>query len=501
FNVGEDGIVDANQYFALSMGTSSSGWLDNYKTNFYNKGESLEGTKNFCTVSSAETGGDCVGDNLYVYDSSTNSRDLSFWLYYSKNLDFSVAERTNDDKLSVSLGSVTINTEFFNPHADPTDATRTRKVNIVVRIYMVEGDSDSYGYAIAPGKKYEVFQDSATSIPTNGSFSIYQSLFLDLDSQKLKNDNEYWSVDEVYGTDSYRVLNSSYVFPVGTRITMLDLVTKQQYYYKVDENDVRNQNIGNATYRLDKFIQMGSENKNDTFDEDMRGDNSSIYRHYVNDKNIAIEEFIFTVDFSGVDPYQYTTEALSPVFYMTINKNKNGVDNVILTPTGDPTRDKFYKIYPNVESEFKTEGWYVEGNGDLSKETSIYVDGTANLRLTTSLSHNDANGNLLPDVTNTIFDDYKLGAKMTILKVSKDSEGNEIQEQLSDNLLGTIVSINVNYYYQQTDGSIRIKMAGKFTDLVSTINLDFSNSELSAGDYIVVIETFGSYDGMYYGNT
>ncbi len=498
FNVGDDGIVDANQYFALSMGTSSSGWLDNYKTNFYNKGESLEGTDNFCSVGS---GGDCVGDSYYFYDSSANTRDLSFWLYYSKNLDFSVAEKKGDDKLSVSLGSVTINTEFFNPHADPTDATRTRKVNIVVRIYMVEGDSDSYGYAIAPGKKYEVFQDSSTSIPTNGSFSIYQSLYLDLDSKKLKNDNEYWSVDEVYGIDSYRVLNSSYMFPVGTRITMLDLVTKQQYYYTVDEEDVKNQYSGNSTYRLNKFIKMGSENKNDTFDEDMCGEDSSVYRHSVNGKNLAVEEFIFTVDFSGVDPSLYTTEVLSPVLYMTINKTKNGVDNVIISPTGDPTRDKLYKLYPDVNSDFKTEGWYVGSNGSLSKDTSIYVDGTANLRLTTSLLHRDINGNLLPDVTNTTFDDYKLGAKMTILKVSKDSDGNEIREQLSDNLLGTVVSINGNYYYPQTDGSIRIKLAGKFTDLVSTIKLDFSNSELSAGDYIVVIETFGSYDGRYYGNT
>ena len=50
----------------------------------------------------------------------------------------------------------------------------------------------------------------------------------------------------------------SYVLPEKTKITMLDMVTNQYYYYIVSAEDVRN---GKYEYYFSDFIAMGSTNQ------------------------------------------------------------------------------------------------------------------------------------------------------------------------------------------------------------------------------------------------
>lgn len=524
-----DGIIDSNQLFALTMGTSSTGWINNYKTNFYDKNYGTY--DDFCDVND---NGDCVGDSIYIYDSTTSSRNLSFWLYYSKNLDFDVAERVSDDPLDITLGSVNIKTTLTNIYGDPTSTDSNKPINIIVNISMYEGDTDSYGLALAPGKKYDVFSNVQTDIASDGSFSLYQSMALDLNGPILSSkDGETWSADKLYNkagtivkngetiqvSEAYRALNSSYVFPVGTKITMLDLINNEQYIYEVDNasyNDKVNEasaNGGKVEYKLEDFRRMGNTDNNNKYDDDMNGEDSTKYR--LKGKNpdgtdidLAREEFIFSVDFSGVDADDRTKVQLNPYIYMSISRVENGTTiQEIMNPKGIPATDMDYRVYPDVNSTFNSDGGFVKSDGTLSSSTDVYKNSYTTLQLNTSLIQTDKDGNKLTNVSDTIYDDYKIGAKLTVWVKRTDENGNDVYEngelvydQITDDLMDTIVTINGNNYYPQIDGTITIQLAGRITDVSSLINIDFSKSNLNIQEYMLKVETFASYDGMYYGD-
>lgn len=510
-----DGVVDANNYFALSMGTTSAGWLSNYKTNFYDPDQLQDTSLNKCNIDSV---GSCTGDAMYLYDSTTVQRSLSFWLYHSKNLDFSYNADDKEENPEISMGKVYIYTSFRNPHGDPTSATSIVSVRIVVNISLYEGDKDAYGSAISPGKKYEVFQKRPTSIPSDGSFSIYQSLSLDLTKPMLNSkDGELWSVEKVYPEGAYRYLASSYGLPVGTMITMLDIKDGKQYYYEIDEDAYTaalaeyNQK-GRYQYYLDQFIQMGSTDLDNTFDNDTHGANSTKY-YYTEEKNgkkeeFAVEEFIFSVDFSGVKEEDRTTEPISNAyFYLQLSKDEDGVEKMILGPNGIPEEEMIYSINPDVQSSLDVSGGYVSSSGALSPSTSIYVGESTTLHLDTSLIQKNSDGTLLTSVTDTRFDDYKLGVKMSIVRPKLDSSGNAViedgqpvYEPVTTDLMGATFEINGESYYPQTDGSVRLELAGRVTNISLDIGIDFGNSAMSYGDYVLVVETFASYDGLYYGD-
>ena len=76
-------ITDANRYFSLSMGTTTSGWLQNYRTNIYDNEDLYDqahGWNNgdfnpdyFMDINSdtcSGPSGKCTGDLEYTYDSS-----------------------------------------------------------------------------------------------------------------------------------------------------------------------------------------------------------------------------------------------------------------------------------------------------------------------------------------------------------------------------------------------------------------------------------------------
>lgn len=524
---GKDGVSDANQYFALSMGTTTAGWLDNYKTNFYSE-YGIDGS--FCDD---EGDGSCTNNQVYMYDSTTKQRSLSFWLYHSKNLDFSYIDKSDDpDNMSFSMGEIRIKVNLINPHGNPNKVEENSlDVTIVVRVSLSDGELDQYGALIAPGKHYEIFQGKSTTIAADGAFSIYQSLSLDLDGVKAGSAcGESWSVNKlynsagyatvldkdcnaskVYWSEAYRYLSSSYLLPVGTVITMLDLKNDKQYYYEVTKDNYNEKakefaNKNQYKYYLEDFIRMGSTSSDNLFDDDMNGENSKDY--YYKDFNLAVEEFIFTVDFANADTSALTGSEQHS-FYLQLERYKSSsADNINTTGVAEnilsTSIDRMvYTIVPDVSSVISTTGGFVQDDGSVTPSTTIYVGEDTDLSLNTNLLQYDTNGTVLNGVSDTIFDDYKLGAKITILREKTDANGNVIAgeyEQVTNDLFGTVMTINGVSYYPQTDGSTRITLAGRITDVISSINIDFENSDLTYGNYILVVETFVSYDGLYYGD-
>ena len=524
-----DGVVDANNYFALSMGTTSTGWLNDYKTNFYDKDYELTGD-NFCSTAT----GNCTGNQIYLYDSTTKPRNLSFWLYHSKNLDFSYVDKTQDlTNMLIKMNTVYIDVEFRNPHGDPTSTDSIQPVRITVNIALSDGELDKYGGVIAPGKKYEMFQGRPTVIASNGSFSIYQQLSLDLTKTIAGSaTNEKWGVEKLYHpekivtikdaynqirdvewSESYRYLASSYLLPVGTVITMLDLKNNEQYYYEVttqNYSEKEREYAGKNEYKyfLEDFIRMGCVTKDNLFDDDMNEENSTKYYYKDDNSKLAVEEFIFNVDFAGANVQIQNENGDEHYFYLQLARLEDGAEKIVMSTKGSPMTEMVYTLKPQVSSEISTTGGYIQEDGSISDDTIIYVGESAELELETSLIQLDENGDLLVGVSDTKFDEYKLGAKITIKRAQLDEDGNIkydsnnniIYEVVTSDLFGTVMEINGRNYYPQTDGSTRLELAGRITDVVSDINIDFSNSGLTYGKYVLVVETFVSYDGLYYGD-
>ncbi len=528
-------VTDANRYFALSMGTSTSGWLNNYKTNIYDQGSMPAGATNYCTGST----GQCTGDYEYTYDSTTKPKSLSFWLYYSKNLDFDFPFINPDEEfIEIPLGSVNVYTEFYNPHPnDPTVADQvSREITVVIEISLVDNKTPKYAAAITAGKQYEMFERGSSTITEDGAVSIYQMLSVDLAAdydpstqQPLDVDENTLTANKLYseaqtvtenGTTTrysaaYRYLKTDYQLPVGTRITMLDLKDNKEYYYEVENLTDSVTGFDYYRYRLDDFTLMGNTDTNNSskkYSDDMHGANSTKYFTKYNETNagFAVEEFIFTIDFAEAGNH---TNYDPHYIYMEIAKDAlDANNNVIGTyslmyPIGTPTTDMRYTVVPDVETSITTDGYFldeygqpeVDGSGN-PEHVSFYKKNSEFLELNTDLkSLNSSNEQVA--VSDTTFNDYKLGAKITVMQAVKNQQG-QITGYIpvTTNLFGSVFKIGSHEYYPQTDGSIRLMLAGRMTTITSDIALDFSNSDMEFGDYKLVVETFASFDGLYYGD-
>ena len=458
-----------------------------------------------------------TGDDKYDADSTTSTPTLSFYLHHSKNVEYEEADNSGD------LGYVVIYLESRIP--DPNDPTKYDVRNIEITVYMsiIEDSEDGYGSAITPGKKYSVFPSTLTNITYNSSFSIYQSLYIDMVNKEYKINasfNEETSsyscpvgyelvtfepsegdeeapkpkcsrpfvLDDLYPEGAYRQLASKMLFPVGTTISMIDLATNTYYYYVVDNEDFVKQqaeyNSNNeVTYYLRDFYEMSSINYVGGFKRYQDQEHNLIYHHTEDGKDYAFEEFIFTVDFGNVDHEkidmrQYIVSNAS--FYMELMSPEtvNGKNKQIMLPVSDNLGDMLYNIY------------YTDFNGiqtvsEFDKKT-VYADQitTLNVNTTVSKQYNDIT------VNNTAYDEYKLGAKITVY----DETGNLID---GSTLLGMTLSIGGVKYNPSIDGSFRVRLADNVTTVNSPITVDVGNSNLTTGRYKFVIETFGSFDGIY----
>jgi hypothetical protein len=95
-------------------------------------------------------------------------------------------------------------------------------------------------------------------------------------------------------------------------------------------------------------------------------------------------------------------------------------------------------------------------------------------------------------IIDTNYYDQQLGIKLSIF----DSYGNKVS---SSSLLGIYFENNGIIYYPRDNGETRIKIAERVANVSSRIKVHAENSNLAGGNYTIVIESFGSPDGVYYG--
>ncbi len=606
----ENNRTDANEKFALEMGTTEAGWLNNYHTSFVSDTE--RGEKSYVPTD-PNSKKYFPGDITYRFDSSQNMRSVSFWLYYSQNLDTRMAkkEAEEDDVKSVNMHTINVKTNFKNGANDASSG-----INIIfeITVKLTADDAEYYGTLQSPGKKYDIFQNKEISIPSDGAFSLYHKLVIDFDKDKNPATHEQLglslpisNVDELYGAqdevhltisgnqqtqrwgEAYRYLASSYKLPIGTRISMIDIQQNKEYFYEVTSradgckqaptdrittitnalNGVPETGIkekgsdqtcpaGTSQYKyfLTDFIEMGTTDTNSVKHYTDRGldDKGNIkYYYYHNDEenkvNMAIEEFIFIVDFNGVDKgklylVKEQTELPSEYMYLTMahqyevqKKNHtyfDPVEDTIVAPKGNPATDLRYRFTGDITSQLQLSGDFYDKRTESKIEHGLYNSTTLStidpeppelenssepkskyvkvysdsdnliLRLNTYLQqtypiNNAEFYNITP--VDTKFDDHSIGSKIKFKKLTtqKESDGSTKEvfvDETSINGLVATLAENNKQYSPYTDGAFRIPLSQRTSSINAALNFDFSKSSLSYGKYAIEVETFMSYDGV-----
>lgn len=426
---------EADTVFGLNMKNGTVGWTNDGSTNFITEGNT-----------------NIVGTKDYIRENINNVPALVFYFYHSKNL-----------STSGQLGSVTISLVAITRIDDLNN--KVERINININLTKALFNSNDYEGTITPGKQYEMFATSETNISNRSSFSTYYSLFMESESTPYK-------------SGYHRSLVSTYVLPVNTKITMIDLhdvSNPEYYYYTINENDynasIEEYNMyGEVSYKISNFIKMGSTSSNNTYK-----DSDHNMKYYNESTNTAEEEFIFMVDFKDA---VINEDVLNKSLLIEL---RNSDEQTLIGVLGIEQQTLKYNIYTESDA-------YIGLVGDISKDT-VYLGNQTNLIIDSSYMEKEKNGVKVKDTT---FGEDKVGLMISII----DKNGNILSGQ---DLFGVSFKYMGLSYYPSSDGITRIKISDKVSNIRSIITLDTGTSSLSTGEYTILINSFGSVDGIYYG--
>ena len=412
-----------------------------------NMGWKTKGVTNFYTTN----GSSYAGTTNYNSDNSNYTPTLNFYFYNSQNL-----------TKKQTLGEVKIRLQAIVPIDDLNDKISIIDINLTLTTNLFPGDA--YEAAITPGQEFELFTTTDTTITSNSAFSAYYSLLI----------QDFSTIDEYKDFISYnRVLvsrdinNLPYVLPLNTKITMLDMATNRYYYYVITQEDITN---GKYIYNIEDFVEMGSYNG--LFDE-----TELFNRCYDSEQDLLYEKYIFHVNFVDAEISENIVDN-SLLMELRTEDNKQTILGVL----GIQRENIVYTVYCDKNATI--------GIDAVIEPKTIYLGEQIKLDVSTSFTQALLGTKMIYD---TQYFDKKLGIKITIY----DNNGNRLN---SDSLFGINFELDGQYYYPRIDGTTRICIADKVTDVLARIRINTeSNTTLATGDYTIKIESFGSSDGIYYG--
>lgn len=433
--------ADALTTFGLEMSSSNANWLTDGTTYFVSDEESSK----------------IMGTKTYITNNTNEIPTLNFIFAHSKNI--------SEDK---KLGSVTIGLLSYTPIDEVTYEIQRIYINVYLDTKYYE--NDNYESSMTPGKEYELFVNSKTDITSTSSLSAYFSLLVKKDKS-------------IY-TDAYhRVLISNFKLPENTRITMIDRTVETKpvyYYYDVDNSDKNTEYVSNKDgietefyiYPLADFVAMGSTSPGNNYD-----DVEANKKYFNAELGVSEEEFIFIVDYSEAN----ITEDITNAELLLELKDEDECTHY--DSLGVSHSNMVYNIYADANSSIE-----IEMSSD--KETA-YHGYDFNIEAILDFSEKVIDMVTIKD-TNYIQD--KMGLKLSLY----NSNGEKIN---GTTLFGTVFTINGKKYYADIDGSIRANIADLVSDIKVNINVNLEKSVLPTDRYKIVLEAFGSPDGLYYGLT
>ena len=432
----------ANNILGLTIETGNSGWETNGSTTFL-----------------TDEGGTYTGTTTYSKDNSSYTPTFNICLYHSQN----ITEKR-------ALGDVRIRIQVLTPVDDLNYEVSWIDINVTISSNLFQ--DDFYEGAITPGQKFTLFTSTDTTITSKSDFSAYFSHTFSINQIDEEDREDYKYYDNFFDYKRALVSTNSnglpYCFPENTKLTMLDMVTNKYYYYIVTADDVAKNKY---VYYLEDFIAMGSENGKYNESEESKN-------YYLQDQEIIYENFIFHVNFADTN-MQENIQNNSLLMELRDDKGQTlvgviGIERDVLK----------YSVYCNQDATIKLDS--------SINPTTIYLGSKADLNVETSFTQTIIDSKTIYD---TQYFDKKLGIKISIY----DLDGNRLNV---DSLLGVNFELDGQKYYPRVDGTTRINIADKVTDVLAKIKINTEdNTTWATGDYKIVIESFGSSDGIYYGLT
>ncbi len=391
------------------------------------------------------------GNTNYQTENLSITPSLTFCLYHSQNI-----------SINQPLGTAKIRYQVLVPIDDLN--YKVSYMDIIVTMISNLYPDDFYEAAITPGEEFELFTTTETNITDDSMFSVYYSLYIpDFSENDLYDDYATYNRCLV----SRDLDGNVFVLPANTTITMIDIVRKATFYYNVTQEDVQNNKY---IYEFTDFIRMGSTNEHyDGY--------TQFSPYYIEDLDLLYENYIFQVNFSQAN---ITQNQINKTLLMELQDTDGETLVGVLGIQRESTK---YSVYTNNEA-------IITANTSVFPETTYLAYKDILLTLTTNYQQEIVDTKVVYDTTNF---DKKLGVKITIF----DSDGNQLN---SDSLLGVFFVLDGQRYYPRIDGSTRIKIADRVSNVLSRIIINTEqNSTLATGEYTIKVETFGSSDGIYYG--
>ena len=430
--------ADANSTFALSVKTESQEWINVNTTNMY-----------------SANGGVLNGDREYRTDNTNSVPKLNFYLYHSKNV------TTKDE-----LGKCSLYMTVYVPTSAIDYSIET--VQVEITILGKEMTSEAYASAINYGKFYDVFTMNSVNITSTSQFSAYYSLTLF--------DKEF---NDIYGNNAYHALTTDSALPVGTMVTMIDFAQGNNpitYYYEVDAADYAAAQSelstnGEVNYNLTKFKRMSSTNTNY-----MYSDATANALYYNSTTKLVDEEFIFIFDFSNTDG-SYIVSEKSMLFnlYNTVGS----VTNVVANVYGNNAEQMIYSTYLNDNQILN------ENITDYS--TYVYHNSNNNIKYSTEIGYDRTITGVA--IVDTNYNSSAMGLNVKLI----DSSNNQVS---SNKLIGTYFVYNGQNFFADADGTFRIKLAGKVSEISSNLVL-VTDDTIDEGTYTLEYTLFASEDGLH----
>ena len=429
---------DANSTFALSVKTESQEWINVNTTNMY-----------------SANGGVLNGDREYRTDNTNSVPKLNFYLYHSKNV------TTKDE-----LGKCSLYMTVYVPTSAIDYSIET--VQVEITILGKEITSEAYASAINYGKYYDVFTMNSVNITSTSQFSTYYSLTLF--------DKEF---NDIYGNNAYHALTTDSVLPVGTMVTMIDFAQGNNpitYYYEVDAAEyaaaqAEFASTGEVNYNLTKFKRMSSTNNNYMYD-----DATANAQYYNSTTKLVDEEFIFIFDLSQTDgSYIVSDKSMLFNLYNTIDN----VTNVVANVYGNNADQMIYSTYLNDNQILN------ENITDYS--TYVYHNSSNNVKYSTEIGYDHTITGVA--IVDTNYNSSAMGLNVKLI----DSSNNQVS---SNKLIGTYFVYNGQNFFADADGTFRIKLAGKVSEISSNLVL-VTDDTIDEGTYTLEYTLFASEDGLH----
>lgn len=429
---------EANSLLGLSMKSETSEWTSYGTTKFL-----------------SDQGGNYTGDDSYKKDSQPLAPSMMFYLYHAKNI-----------SLNQELGTVVITMQALTPKNDIEFDVQliTISIDLVAKNY---DDGNSYDASITYDKKYEMPAATGVHITNQSQFTAYYDLYAED------------TFDNLYGrnNDNYHALVTDYALPVGTQITMLDYSSQEgipsYYYYTIKEEDYNRALAQLAvdneiTYRINKFIKMGSTDPSNTYDE--KAANRS---YYDTEKRRTIEEFLFIFDFK-----ETTTTGNNLNKYMKFEL-RNKEDRTVVSVLGIRQNYMYFNMYDS-------SNMVLEQTINFDS-TNIYPDITRHISYKTAVTYDQTDNR--ESIINTNYESTSMGLNITLF----DNSGNQVSSSM---LTGTSIRVDGVEHFADSEGIFRIKLAGKVSNLKKDVYI-LTDKALPAGNYKMRFSLFASSDGLH----